>query len=647
VTLGGKDYLARMVVREDVNGNIYYDNDLSSVEEISGRSGDAILTKTGAADVSTDEHSIANWYAKINPDNVSKVIDPETGEPQVVYHGTKKSGFTVFNTEGEGKTEGTGAWFSNAELGAATYSGTRNSAEYDEGADAGNYAVFLNIKDPDIYDFEGNAWNDGYPERVILDENGDVEAYFYSKEEEADYLKEHPDARIETQNSNLSTDELAREARARDADGVIFNNVMDEGGYGQGYGYGETSYVAFSPNQIKSATDNNGNFSPDKDSILFQEEYSGIEQDLARNKAAIKPRPFARRMDSFRKTERAYGGKITWNRMKKAGLTKLDYRQWVLVRTPEFKRLRGDWEAARHAEILDGRPVAAVRVEDNPQGSFGAVEAWAAALFKKQGGKATNPELGDVILNKQSARNSMAHGVASEAKKAAFAAVKDVIEKGAIIHRTTGGREDSFYISAPVDISGKENIVTVLVHRDPNTQRMYLHSVILKENLLGQSVSAADAKASEPHSATTTRGMRNILKNLLDFNPDTVSSVTNPETGEPVPDKNGGIWRQKTGPQQPDRDTGERATDRNTGSPAPGKPHVNTQPWDVPGTSTLDKFQIQIQDKMLPVKKLYETLLASGASQPYNRQSCLYVGIQAGISNQSWFYRSAFLPGFP
>lgn len=46
--------------------------------------------------------------------------------------------------------------------------------------------------------------------------------------------------------------------------------------------------------------------------------------------------------------------------------------------------------------------------------------------------------------------------------------------------------------------------VAVLVHRDQNTQRMYLHSVALKENLLKPSVSAVDAKASERGSATTS-----------------------------------------------------------------------------------------------------------------------------------------------
>jgi hypothetical protein len=109
-----------------------------------------------------------------------------------------------------------------------------------------------------------------------------------------------------------------------------------------------------------------------------------------------------------------------------------------------------------------------------------------------------------VTLNEQSARDSMAHGGANGAKKIAFAAVKDVIEHGTLVHQASHGRKESFYISAPVRISGRDNIVTVLVHRDQNTQRMYLHSVALKENLLKPSVSAVDTKASERSSATTS-----------------------------------------------------------------------------------------------------------------------------------------------
>ncbi len=89
VALNGKEFFARMVLREDVNGNIYYDNDLSSVESVSGRTGDASRSKTGAAVVSAGDHSLGAWYQSVNPEAASQVVD-KNGEPLVVYHGTGK-----------------------------------------------------------------------------------------------------------------------------------------------------------------------------------------------------------------------------------------------------------------------------------------------------------------------------------------------------------------------------------------------------------------------------------------------------------------------------------------------------------------------------------------------------------------------------
>ena len=66
VSLGGKELYAKLVVRESVNGEIYYDNDLSSIESIGGRGGDATLTKTEAAHATADRHTLADLLAEGN-----------------------------------------------------------------------------------------------------------------------------------------------------------------------------------------------------------------------------------------------------------------------------------------------------------------------------------------------------------------------------------------------------------------------------------------------------------------------------------------------------------------------------------------------------------------------------------------------------
>ncbi|MDY0046074.1 MAG: PLxRFG domain-containing protein [Thauera propionica] len=51
--------------------------------------------------------------------------------------------------------------------------------------------------------------------------------------------------------------------------------------------------------------------------------------------------------EQFRETERAYGGREAWQQARDAGRTKLNYGQWVQVRTPAFKAWFGDWENGR------------------------------------------------------------------------------------------------------------------------------------------------------------------------------------------------------------------------------------------------------------------------------------------------------------
>lgn len=191
------------------------------------------------------------------------------------------------------------------------------------------------------------------------------------------------------------------------------------------------------------------------------------------------------------------------------------------VRTSQVFDVVADIEV--QAKVLQGEPVSNINEDtlDMPKsGGFKAIDIWATDLFEQQGNKATNPVLGDVVLNHRSVKDSLAHGKFSPFKNLAFAGVKDVIEKGVIIAKDKNEfKEDSYYISAPVLINGNENIITVNVHRDSNSQRMYLHSVKLKENLLKPQVSATLEKNSRTHyGLLTSTDIHNILQKALTFN---------------------------------------------------------------------------------------------------------------------------------
>lgn len=196
------------------------------------------------------------WFGdwENDPASASKVID-ENGEPRVVYHGTPKGGFQAFDSYKAGSNTANvsdGFYFTENRMNAQTYSNSGDeitdqdiarddeAEPYERNQTKGIYSVYLNLRNPYIYDAQGRSW-DG------------------SLEGEYDGIGT-PIPEIE--NQIFQDDEN---------DGAIILNVQDEGRYGQGYNWGEITYIAKAPEQIKSATYNSGAFDPSDDRILFQE----------------------------------------------------------------------------------------------------------------------------------------------------------------------------------------------------------------------------------------------------------------------------------------------------------------------------------------------------------------------------------------
>lgn len=157
------------------------------------------------------------WFGdwENDPENASKVLD-ENGEPMVMYHGGKGE-ITTFNPARIGSnidngTMGAGFYFTSDKQNADNYA--RNA----EGEGPVNTtSVYLNIRNP-----KRVRWNE------LSGDN--------KKESEA----------------------FTAKAKAQGYDGFIAEAVN-----------GATWYVAFEPNQIKSATENNGEFSRENDDIRF------------------------------------------------------------------------------------------------------------------------------------------------------------------------------------------------------------------------------------------------------------------------------------------------------------------------------------------------------------------------------------------
>ncbi len=170
------------------------------------------------------------WFGDwINdPDNASKVVD-ENGEPLPVFHGTPNANFDIFREKRRG------IYFTSNIENANSYAITKNG---------GTYSVFLKMTNPFTIDAEGSKWS-------------------------SIRFKEEKDYRKLLNTKNITPSDLATYVGSNtDYDGVFIKNVLD----------GTTvadDYIVFNSTQIKSATDNNGEFSTESDSILYQEAYHG------------------------------------------------------------------------------------------------------------------------------------------------------------------------------------------------------------------------------------------------------------------------------------------------------------------------------------------------------------------------------------
>ena len=188
---------------------------------------DTNLTEDQWLSVRTE--AFKSWFGdwEHDPQNASKVVD-ENGEPRVVYHGTYGD-FTVFDKARIGSATDYGLW------GRGFYFTNMENTPY------GNkkLALFLNFRNPFIF-------ND-----------------YKSAEEIGDYLNIwdgnfHEDDRFGIFRPYArGAAQIAGSAQERGHDGLIA--VLGKW----------TEYIAFEPNQIKSATDNRGTFDPKNPDITF------------------------------------------------------------------------------------------------------------------------------------------------------------------------------------------------------------------------------------------------------------------------------------------------------------------------------------------------------------------------------------------
>lgn len=179
-----------------------------------------------------------NWFGDWinNPSEASKVID-ENGEPLVVYHNSKKD-FNTFKPNSD------------------NYIYFTSDAEYAKDLKGGKqYEVFLNLKNP--LDITGDA-------NILWEERNTIIT-------EDDYLRfrrsGHNYHFTDLSLQHTSMKKLRNSGLLNDKDGIIGYDTSGLNEKGEWLYSEGTEYVVFNPNQIKSATDNTGEFSTTNNDI--------------------------------------------------------------------------------------------------------------------------------------------------------------------------------------------------------------------------------------------------------------------------------------------------------------------------------------------------------------------------------------------
>ncbi len=237
-----------------------------------------------------------NWFGdwENDPENASKVVD-ENGEPMVVWHGRSAEFNTFEKKEGvrfimglEDKVKSEGFFFSPDKGLAEEFAS--NSSRH-RGGKANVVPCFLNIRRP--MDLTGEDYDriyedvTGWEYMVGMDTQGNLWGIM-DEEGMADKIKE------------------------KGYDGAIFVEEVDDS-----YEPTKISYCALDANQIKSAENNNGDFSADNNDIRFS--LAGERGAAAADKA--EERTFrmdnlsvARKMEEEKKDAKAIKMATGWER---------------------------------------------------------------------------------------------------------------------------------------------------------------------------------------------------------------------------------------------------------------------------------------------------------------------------------------------
>lgn len=184
-----------------------------------------------------------------NPERASKVVD-ENGQPLVVFHNTDVD-FTDYVFQEKGKNNSFGG-----SVGKGIYTSTKEQAERYKG----KYTkpLFLNIQTPLVSTTPYSKQSINLAIKLVNDviDNSDHPNKEYAKRNAEFDIKDKMPKGVTPYVSGYFTSDIITKVNIQNGFDGVFDGGLDK--------------VAFDPNQIKSATENSGDFSLENNDIRFQ-----------------------------------------------------------------------------------------------------------------------------------------------------------------------------------------------------------------------------------------------------------------------------------------------------------------------------------------------------------------------------------------
>ncbi len=496
VIVGGKQAFAYLTAKESVrDGHRLYSVELAELKTLEQIIAEEKRTLKGKLKGLEEKHlsasSVGDMLANVleSVNGVSKVVD-ENGEPKVVYHRTNND-FTQFDKNLLGKKSG----WRTAYLGF--YFASR---DVDGSYGKISMPCFLNIKSPEY-----------------------IQVKYYS-DFDYDYKQANPEDFAGKDGIEINATEVSKRAP-------------------------KYNYVAFNPNQIKSATDNTGAFDGSNPDIRFSMIGEGIADYDAQYAAVV-----------ARYTNKDGTKKPGWMRAPNGKPTNLTERQWVQVRTPAFKDWFGDWEAvATMPTINDGLTLASLREQFGNNGE--RFTSKGETFVNEESG--VNAKMSGVAYRKMTSNTAVAksvkNGFTAQQHNEAVVHIKKLFENAHLLveRGDRDGNPDILAIrrfAAPVRVNGeiafawittKEAVergnrvyslemvelkkLAPKLEEDSKENRLLATSIKKPSGILAPKASVEGTQAESPRSASLGSRIANFISRVNGAN---VSKVVD-ENGEP------------------------------------------------------------------------------------------------------------------